>query len=126
MANCLQQRFAPALAPTSVENQKQVNNNDDNIIFFKNSFLIHFENLKDPRIDRTKDHLLIDIIAISILAVISGADGGKAIETYGKAKEQWLRKFLELPNGIPSHDTISRVFQRLNPEEFAASFSRSD
>lgn len=113
--------MAIALAPTSVENQKQVNNNDDNIIFFKNSFLIHFKNLKDPRIDRTKEHLLIDIIAISILAVI--ADGWKAIETYGKAKEQWLRKFLELPNGIPSHDTISRVFQRLNPEEFAASFS---
>ena len=115
--------MAIALAPTSVENQKQVNNNDDNIIFLKNSFLIHFKNLKDPRIDRTKEHLLIDIIAISILAVISGADGWKAIETYGKAKKQWLRKFLELPNGIPSHDTISRVFQRLNPEEFAASFS---
>ena len=79
--------------------------------------------MKDPRIDRSKDHLLIDIIAISILAVISGADGWKAIETYGKAKEQWLRTFLELPNGIPSHDTISRVFQGLNPEEFAASFS---
>ncbi len=82
--------------------------------------------MKDPRIDRSKEHLLIDIIAISILAVISGADGWTAIETYGKAKEQWLRTFLELPNAIPSHDTISRVFQRLNPEEFAASFSRSD
>ena len=46
-----------------------------------------------------------------------------AIETYGKAKEQWLRTFLELPNGIPSHDTINRVFQRLNTEGFAASFS---
>ncbi len=74
--------------------------------------------MKDPRIDRSKEHLLIDIIAISILAVISGADGWTAIETYGKAKEQWLRTFLELPNAIPSHDTISRVFQRLNPEEF--------
>ena len=123
MANCLQQRFAPALSPTSIENQKEVDNTDDNIIFLKNSFLNHFQDLKDPRIDRTKDHLLIDIIAISILAVISGADGWTAIETYGRAKEQWLRKFLELPNGIPSHDTISRVFQRLNPEEFAASFS---
>ena len=115
--------MAIALSPTSIENQKEVDNTDDNIIFIKNSFLNHFQDLKDPRIDRTKDHLLIDIIAISILAVISGADGWTAIETYGRAKEQWLRKFLELPNGIPSHDTISRVFQRLNPEEFAASFS---
>ena len=118
--------MAIALALTSRENQKEVENTDDNIIFLKNSFLHHFQNLKDPRIDRSKDHLLIDIIAISILAVISGADGWTAIETYGKAKEQWLKTFLELPNGIPSHDTISRVFQRLNPEEFAASFSRSD
>ena len=114
--------MAIALSPTSIENQKEVDNTDDNIIFIKNSFLNHFQDLKDPRIDRTKDHLLIDIIAISILAVISGADGWTAIETYGRAKEQWLRKFLELPNGIPSHDTISRVFQRLNPEEFAAIF----
>ena len=115
--------MAITLAPTSRENKKEVKNTDDNIIFIKSSFLNHFQNLKDPRIDRSKDHLLIDIIAISILAVISGADGWTAIETYGKAKEQWLRTFLELPNGIPSHDTISRVFQRLNPEEFAASFS---
>ena len=115
--------FGTALSVSSRENQKEVNNIDDNIIFLKNSFLNHFKNLKDPRIDRSKDHLLIDIIAISILAVISGADGWTAIETYGKAKEQWLKTFLELPNGIPSHDTISRVFKRLNPEEFATSFS---
>ena len=115
--------MAIPFAPSSLNKKKESDKIDDNISFFKNSFLIHFDNLKDPRIDRTKDHLLIDIIAISILAVISGADGWTAIETYGKAKEQWLRTFLELPNGIPSHDTISRVFQRLNPEEFAASFS---
>ena len=112
--------MAIALTPTSVENQKQVNNNDDNIIFLKNSFLIHFKNLKDPRIDRTKDHLLIDIIAISILAVI--ADGWKAIETYGKAKEQWLRKFLELPNEIPSHDTISRVKRAIKSRGICCKF----
>lgn len=111
------------MVETSIENQKKVDNTDENIIFLKNSFQNHFQNLKDPRIDRTKEHLLIDIIAISILAVISGADGWTAIETYGKAKEQWLKTFLELPNGIPSHDTISRVFQRLNPEDFATSFS---
>ena len=115
--------MAIAIANTSRENQKEVNNPDDNIIFLKNSFLNHFQDLKDPRIERTKDHLLIDIIAISILAVISGAEGWTAIETYGKTKEKWLKTFLELPNGIPSHDRISRVFQRLNPEEFATSFS---
>lgn len=72
------------LVSTSRENQKEVNNTDDNTIFIKNSFLNHFQNFKYPRIDRSKDHLLIDIIAISILAVISGADAWTAIETYGK------------------------------------------
>ena len=76
--------MAITLASTSRENQKKVNNTYDNTIFIKNSFLNHFQNLKDPRIDRSKDHLLIDIITISILAVISGADAWKAIETYGK------------------------------------------
>ena len=79
--------------------------------------------MKYPRIERTKEHLLIDIIAISILAVISGSNGWQGIETYGKAKKEWLETFLDLPNGIPSHDTISRVFRRLNPEDFAESFS---
>ena len=58
--------MAIALSPTSIENQKEVDNTDDHIIFLKNSFLNQFQDLKDPRIDRTKDHLLIDIIAISI------------------------------------------------------------
>ena len=79
--------------------------------------------MSDPRTGNRKDHLLIDIVAIAILAVISNADNWNAIETYGQAKEDWLRTFLELPNGIPSHDTFSRVFQRLNPEELAASFT---
>lgn len=122
-SNYFSRFMAIANGTTSIENQKEVEKRSENLIFLKNSFLNHFQNLKDPRIDRSKDHLLIDIIAISILAVISGADGWTAIETYGKAKEQWLKTFLELPNGIPSHDTISRVFQRLNPEEFATSFS---
>ena len=74
--------------------------------------------MNDPRIDRSKDHLLIDIVAISILAVISGAQGWVAIEIYGKAKYEWLKNFLELPNGIPSHDTFSRVWARIEPSEF--------
>jgi len=86
------------------------------------SFLNHFEPLTDPRIERSKEHLLIDIVAIAILAVISGADGWGAIELYGKAKYEWLKGFLELPNGIPSHDTFSRVFARIEPKQFQECF----
>lgn len=86
------------------------------------SFLNHFETLTDPRIERSKEHLLIDIVAIAILAVISGADGWGAIELYGKTKYEWLKGFLELPNGIPSHDTFSRVFARLEPKQFQECF----
>ena len=82
----------------------------------------HFGGLEDPRVERTRVHLLIDIIAIALMAVLSGADGWVAIETYGKAKHQWLRTFLALPNGIPSHDTFARVFARLDPEALEASF----
>jgi hypothetical protein len=70
----------------------------------------HFLGIEDPRIDRTKRHKLIDIMTIAICAVICGADGWVAIETYGCAKYEWLKTFLELPNGIPSHDTFARVF----------------
>jgi predicted transposase YbfD/YdcC len=78
--------------------------------------------LTDPRIERSKEHLLIDIVAIAILAVISGADGWGAIELYGKAKYEWLKCFLELPNGIPSQDTFSRVFARIEPKQFQECF----
>ena len=70
----------------------------------------HFLGIEDPRIDRTKRHNLIDIMTIAVCAVICGADGWTAIETYGCAKYEWLKTFLELPNGIPSHDTFARVF----------------
>jgi predicted transposase YbfD/YdcC len=86
------------------------------------SFLEHFANLNDPRIERSKEHLLKDIIAIAILAVISGADGWAGIEAYGNAKYEWLKSFLELPNGIPSHDTFSRVFARIEPQQFQECF----
>jgi hypothetical protein len=86
------------------------------------SFLEHFANLNDPRIERSKEHLLKDIIAIAILAIISGADGWVAIEAYGNAKYEWLKSFLELPNGIPSHDTFSRVFARIEPQQFQEGF----
>ncbi len=82
----------------------------------------HFSNIDDPRVERTKQHKLIDIITIAICAVICGADTWVGIETYGQAKYEWLKKFLELPNGIPSHDTFSRVFARLNPQQFQEGF----
>lgn len=82
----------------------------------------HFSNINDPRIERRKLHKLIDIITISICAVICGADTWSDIELFGSSKHEWFKQFLELPNGIPSHDTFARVFARLNPEEFQKSF----
>ncbi len=88
------------------------------------SILKYFGNLEDPRIERTKQHPLISIVAIAILAVICGADSWVAIETYACAKRDWLEQFLPLPNGIPSHDTFARVFARLNPEQLQQSFEQ--
>ena len=82
----------------------------------------YFSELKDPRIERSKQHKLIDIITITICAVICGADGWADIENFGHCKYKWLKKFLELPNGIPSHDTFSRVFAMLDPEELQKCF----
>ena len=82
----------------------------------------HFGQIHDPRIERSKRHKLIDIIVISILAVICGAEGWVDIENFGKSKIDWLKSFLELPNGIPSHDTFGRVFSLIDPEEFQKSF----
>lgn len=83
-----------------------------------------FASLPDPRMDRTKLHSLHDILVITICAVICGADGWVAVEQYGKAKVKWFKKFLNLPNGIPSHDTFGRIFAALNPETFRQCFSR--
>ena len=78
--------------------------------------------LPDPRINRNKKHLLIDILMMSILAVICGAQSWDAIEMFGKEKEAFLRQILKLPNGIPSHDTINRVFSKLRPGKFESLF----
>jgi len=83
---------------------------------------IEFGKLRDPRLNRTKDHKLIDIITISICAIICGAQGWTDIETFGNRKYAWLATFLELPNGIPSHDTFGRVFSMLDPQEFQDCF----
>jgi predicted transposase YbfD/YdcC len=79
----------------------------------------YFAELKDPRIAASCDHLLIDIIAIMILAVICGADDWTDVETFGRLRHDWLKTFLTLPNGIPSHDTFRRVFGLLDRREFA-------
>ena len=68
----------------------------------------HFQSLPDPRVYRTKEHRLTDIVTIAICAVIAGADSWVAIERFGHAKEAWLQTFLALPNRIPSPDTFSR------------------
>ena len=86
------------------------------------SAITYFSQLPDPRIDRSKDHLLEDIIFITISAVICGAETWNDIENYGKSKEAWLREYLQLPNGIPSHDTFNRFFSALNPDEFEKAF----
>jgi predicted transposase YbfD/YdcC len=82
----------------------------------------HFADLTDPRIDRSRLHELLDIVAIAICAVVAGADSWDDIEDFGNAKIAWLGTFLELPNGIPSHDTFRRLFERLDPAEFQRGF----
>jgi predicted transposase YbfD/YdcC len=86
------------------------------------SLLPHFAEMSDPRVERTRDHLLSDLLALAICGVIGGADSWVEIEEFGKAKAEWFRSFLRLPHGIPSHDTFGRVFARLDPEEFQACF----
>ncbi len=82
----------------------------------------HFATLTDPRAERGKEHLLVDILTITVCAVICGADDWVAVATFGELKEGWLRTFLALPNGIPSHDTFGRVFRRLDPDELRRCF----
>lgn len=82
----------------------------------------HLSNLSDPRMDRGKEHSLQDVLLISILAMSCGAESFVDFEDFGKAKEEWLREFLELPGGIPSHDTFGRVFSLIDQKAFAESF----
>ena len=87
------------------------------------SIMDYFETLEDPRIDRCKRHQLLDIIAIAICAVICGADSWVYIELFGKSKLEWFQTFLELPHGIPSHDTFGDVFSPAGPGASSSSAS---
>src|SRR5262249_55603068 len=78
-------------------------------------FTPFFANLTDPRIERTKRHQLLDIIILAVCATLGGADGWADIERFANAKLDFFRQFLDLPNGIPSHDTFGRVFALLDP-----------
>lgn len=82
----------------------------------------YFAAVDDPRKERTRDHALLDIIVIALAAIICGADSWVAVAEFGRFKQAWLHTFLDLPNGIPSHDTFGRVFARIDPAQFQHSF----
>lgn len=88
------------------------------------ALLDHLATVPDPRIARHRWHKLSDILVIAICAVLCGAESYPAIEDFGYEREEWLRQFLELPEGIPSHDTFNRVLQLLDPEALQACFLR--
>ena len=86
------------------------------------SFISHFSKISDPRINRCKIYSLIEILFLSISAVLSGASGWEEIEDFGHSKLSWLRQFLPFSAGIPRHDTIARVICRLKSDEIEAFF----
>src|SRR5512133_3369136 len=88
------------------------------------SLVEHFKRIADPRVDRTRDHDLVDILVIAICALLCAAESFNDMEDFGKAKEDWFGSFLKLRNGIPSHDTFNRVFAAIDPKEFLESFLR--
>lgn len=83
----------------------------------------YFSSLPDPRVERTRRHSLNEMLIIAICAIICGADDWVSIEEFGEAKLTWFKTFLDLPNGIPSHDTFGRVFSSLDPDTFARCFA---
>ena len=87
-----------------------------------NAIFTTFANLTDPRLERTRRHELTDVVTLAVCAIVGGADSWVDVALFGKSKLAWFKQFLDLPNGVPSHDTFGRVFARLDPDAFAASF----
>jgi predicted transposase YbfD/YdcC len=86
------------------------------------ALMSHFVAVNDPRRDQGKRHRLSDMLTLTICAVVAGANSWVEIEEYGESKHEWLSEFLELPHGIPSHDTLSDGFARLDPAQLEAGF----
>jgi predicted transposase YbfD/YdcC len=86
---------------------------------FANDALACLENVADPRVNRSRRHKLVDILVIALCGFLAGCEGWVDVELFGISKRKWLEKFLELPNGIPSHDTFGRVFALLDPQQLA-------
>src|SRR5579863_3767728 len=87
-------------------------------------FLTHFSQVTDPRVEHNKRHSLCDILFLSVCAVLCGANHAVAIADFAQARQGWLRRFIALEGGPPSHDTISRVLGIINPQEFETCFVR--
>ena len=90
----------------------------------KLSLIAHFQNLPDPRVNRTKDHDLIDLLVIAICTLLCGGESFNDMEDFGHAKREWFQTFLSLRHGIPSHDTFNRLFAALDPRAFGDCFVR--
>jgi len=84
---------------------------------------VHFSGINDPRCAGKVEHRLMDVLVIAVCATIAGAESWEDMALYGRSKEAWLRSFLRLENGIPSHDTFRRVFMLIDPDAFARSFT---